>query len=79
MNKESNAEKFWKKLERGKFVNELKRGGVTASERIGFEEPYSKREEKKDLKRFEYYMNTSASDDINKIKVGPYLGEDEPR
>lgn len=68
----SGSEKLIKLL---KEKNELIRE-VTDSERMGTIEDYSKKE-KEDLERYRYFMNTSQSDFVLKIKVSNYIGDND--
>ena len=68
----SGSEKLIKLLkEKEELIRE-----VTDGERMGTIEDYSKKE-KEDLERYRYFMNTSQSDFVLKIKVSNYIGDND--
>lgn len=73
----NNREKFIKSLETGMFKNGLKNGEITESERMGAIDDYSIYQEKKDLESYKRFMNSSSYDEIKKVQVPLYCGDEE--
>ena len=73
----NNREKFIESLQLGKFENGLKNGEVTDAERMNAIEDYSIYREKKDLESYKHFMNSSSYDEIKKVQVSSYRGDEE--
>lgn len=74
----NNREKFIKSLWSGNFKNRLKNGEVKDTERMKYAiEDYSIYQEKKDLESYRRFMNSSAYDEVRKVEVPSYRGNEE--
>ena len=74
----NNREKFIESLQAGKFENGYKKGEVTDTERMkNAIEDYSIYQEKKELELYKHFMNSSSYDEIKKVQVPSYRGDEE--
>jgi len=74
----NNREKFIQSLQSGKFQNGYKKGEITDTERMkNAIEDYSIYQEEKDLQSYRCFMNSSAYDEIKRVQVPSYRGDEE--